>query len=69
MDADGSNQQRLTDNIYEDWRPDWSPDGTQLVFPSLRNGNYDIIAITADGSNERRITQHGANDIQPNWFR
>ena len=36
MDADGSNQQRLTDdkNKADDWFPVWSPNGQQLLYSS-----------------------------------
>lgn len=47
--------------------PFWSPDGTQLVFHSNRNGNSDIYTSDADGSNLRRLTDHPAEDLTPVW--
>jgi TolB protein len=32
MDDDGSNIQRLTNNLLGDYSPRWSPDGKQIVF-------------------------------------
>ena len=32
MDADGSNQTRLTNNPADDWLPAWSPDGSRIAF-------------------------------------
>ena len=38
MDADGSNQTRLTRNNETDSATSWSPDGSQIVFSSTRDG-------------------------------
>jgi Tol biopolymer transport system component/alpha-beta hydrolase superfamily lysophospholipase len=67
MNADGSDQRRLTFNpAYDGW-PTWSPDGSQIAFVSTRNGNPDIYVMDADGSNLQQLTQHSANDIWPEW--
>ena len=34
MDADGSNQRRLTNRPGSDDHPEWSPDGTKIAFNS-----------------------------------
>ncbi len=67
MSADGSNPQRLTDNLAYDAWPTWSPDGSQIAFMSDRTGNPDIFVINADGTNLRQLTDHPANDIWPEW--
>jgi dipeptidyl aminopeptidase/acylaminoacyl peptidase len=41
---------RLTRNAGDDTDPSWSPDGTQMVFHGVRNGNEDLSKINADGS-------------------
>ena len=54
----GGNYQQLTsDNIY-DHEPVWSPDGTQIVFVSTREGDLDIFIMDKDGSNLTRLTQN-----------
>ena len=45
---------RLTSDASADGNPVWSPDGTQIVFYSSRNGNFDLFTKPADGSAEER---------------
>jgi Tol biopolymer transport system component len=67
VNADGSNLQRLTDNAGDDTDPDWSPDGTRIVFVSNRDGNDELYLMSADGRDPRRLTYEKANDWQPAW--
>ena len=70
MDADGGNQQRLTENRKNDESPSWSPDGTRIVFSSDRKGdwvNYEIYVMDADGGNLQRLTENRDNDGAPSW--
>jgi hypothetical protein len=54
MNADGSNQQRLTSSIYSDLNPTLSPDGTKIVFstkmPMTRIPGTDIYTITTNAT-------------------
>ncbi len=47
MDANGSDQRRLTINGDYDWSPAWSPDGEWIVFTSNRGGNDEIYVMPA----------------------
>jgi len=67
MNADGSNQTRLTDNPAADWGPSWSPDGSRIVFVSNRDENVEIYTMNADGSDQIRLTVEPAEDIYPSW--
>jgi Tol biopolymer transport system component len=67
MDADGSNQQCLTNNPDIDSQPSWSPDGTRITFTSYRDGNDEIYVMDAAGSNQQRLTNNSAVDVEPSW--
>ena len=70
MDADGGNQQRLTENRKNDWYPSWSPDGTRIAFSSDRKGdfeNIEIYVMDTDGGNQQKLTNHRSADDSPSW--
>ena len=53
MNADGTNETRLTNNSYTDFSPNWSPDGREIIFSTLRKFNtLDIWVLDEDGTNE-----------------
>jgi Tol biopolymer transport system component len=68
MNADGSDQYKLTDNNAMDISPAWSPDGSQIAFITNRDGNDEVYVMHADGSHVRRLTQTpDANESFPDW--
>ncbi len=82
MNADGTNKRRLTFHSDNDQSPSFSPDGSQIVFASDRDGEdssassntkgiqrrtSDIYVMNADGSQLRRLTFTPANDYSPSW--
>ena len=49
-------------------RPDFSPDGTKVVFVSARAGTSDLWLSNADGSNAVQLTNHfGSAEGSPKW--
>ena len=70
MDADGGNQQRLTENRNNDWHPEWSPDGKRIAFAADRKGDsakVDIYVMDADGGNQQKLTNNRVWDSSPSW--
>ena len=71
MDADGGNQQNLTNNPFDDRDPSWSPDGQRIVFTSARDEdnpqNSEIYVMGADGNNLQRLTKNVGDDRDPSW--
>lgn len=55
IDVAGQNQNRLTQNRYDDQNPQWSPDGRQIAFISDRDGSKALYLMNRDGSNQRKI--------------
>lgn len=67
MDPDGRNLQALTTHPAGDSDPAWSPDGTNLVFTSNRDGNWELYTIRADGTDLARLTTTPGDEISPVW--
>ena len=68
MNADGSNQTRVTDGtIANDTWPAWSYDGTKLLFSSNRSGNYEIYTINLNGTGLTNLTNHVSSDLDSAW--
>ena len=62
INANGTNELRLTTNATADADPAWSPDGAKIVFG---RGTSGLATINADGTNETPLTN--GNHTQPSW--
>lgn len=73
VNLDGSGLRQLTTLLEGACQPEWSPDGTRLVFISPCRKNQDIYAgssmfiINADGTNLVPLPSVPGGDFQPNW--
>lgn len=68
--ADGTGTaERLTDSPGDDRAPVYSPDGSQILFDSTRDGNTEIYVMDADGGNQRRLTDDPSEDWGATWSR
>ena len=57
MDADGTNQKRLTHTIVNERHPTWSPDGSRIAFSSVQDEDFIISVMNADGTNRMSLTE------------
>ncbi|HYV10221.1 MAG TPA: S8 family serine peptidase [Pyrinomonadaceae bacterium] len=50
-----------------DSRPRFSPDGSKIVFQSIRDGQAEIYVMNEDGTQQTRLTNNPAADTAPAW--
>jgi TolB protein len=69
MNLDGTNLRRLTDTNAVDSQPQWSRDGSKIVFVSERGsiGVFNIFVIDSDGNNMQRLTSGSDHNQQPQF--
>jgi uncharacterized repeat protein (TIGR01451 family) len=63
----GGTAVQLTSDPASDVHPSWSPDGTMIVFQSLRSGNNDLWIVPAGGGAATQLTTDLASDSAPDW--
>jgi len=78
MNADGSEKKQLT-NIStlecrnrreaQEWNYDWSPDGRQIVFTGLEQGQQDVYIVDVEDDSELvNVTNHPTQDRAIAWW-
>lgn len=73
MNVDGSADERLTPVAQRSIDPDWSPDGTRIVYAEARirgnRGRQRLRIMSADGTVDRALTPFGGRDeLNPKWM-
>src|SRR5439155_15061502 len=70
MDADGTNQEVLTNYDFSDKNyrsePDWSPDNSLIAYQERIGGRFQIRTIPVRGGTPKLLTSEGENQ-QPAW--
>lgn len=68
MDADGSNQTRLTNDPGSDSYPRFSPDGRKISFNSDRVGAVaKLFTMNIDGTGVTQVTNNATADANASW--
>ncbi|MBX3134341.1 MAG: PD40 domain-containing protein [Gemmatimonadaceae bacterium] len=67
VNRDGSDLRRLTNYDIYTAEGILSPDGSKIVFTSLKDGDLDIYTMNADGTDVRRLTTTPGYDGGPWW--
>ena len=67
MNADGSNQLRLTNNAAADYDPSVSSVGARIAFVSDRDKNDEIYVMNSDGTGQMRLTKNLDRDLNPSF--
>jgi TolB protein len=70
INADGSNNKRLTYATGRDENPCWTSDGQYVIFSSGRKRKMqaDIFIMRSDGTKQKALSNYPQHDIHPIWF-
>lgn len=70
----GGGQPVILTTESSDIFPDWSPDGSLILFASRRSGNWDLYTLSVDGEGRavsglgpERIAEDPSNELMPAW--
>ncbi|MGV3768523.1 MAG: TolB family protein, partial [Sphingobium phenoxybenzoativorans] len=67
MPVAGGAAKRLTGDFDDLGQPDWSPDGSRIVFQSYRTGNFHLWSVAAEGGPLTQHTDGLFDDREPRW--
>jgi len=63
----GGEAERLTVHPADDIMPQFSPDGSRILFSSNRHKNYDLYVIPVSGGEPTRLTFYTGSDMATGW--
>ena len=57
VNADGAHQRDLVVRGQRDFRPEWSPDGSHILFTSVVDDKHIIIRVNPDGTGLKQLSE------------
>jgi TolB protein len=67
MSADGTHARDIADAGPSDWWPNWSPDGTKIVFTDGYGASADVYVVNVDGTGLVRLTTRVGEETAYGW--
>ncbi len=67
MNADGTNQRRVTQGPGSALDPSWAPDGSRIAYVCVASAQYDICTMDPAGGNVTKVTNDATVDYYPAW--
>jgi len=66
--TNGFDEQQVTDDLFKDWSPHFSPDATKIAFYTNAGGGYEVWVMNRDGTGRTRLTETPEDSPQaPSW--
>jgi TolB protein len=67
QDIDSTEAKELTAGPGYDYQPDWSPDGSHIVFVRYRNDALELAELDVASGTVRELTKNNAVNVEPRW--
>lgn len=67
LPSTGGKARRITSDLFEAMRPDWSPDGRRIAAQAYQGGMWHIWLLSSDGKRRRQLTSGDFDDNYPRW--
>jgi len=67
MDLDGESQRNLTNDMKWDGLPQFSPDGSRIIYVSSKDGVGEIYNIDINGLQKTNLTKMDGDDDSPRF--
>ena len=64
---DSKEAMQLTDGPGYDYQPDWSPDGTSVVYVSYQKDAMELWLLEVATGKTKQLTSGGAVNVEPRW--